>query len=98
MPSDRPVARSRRDRTVLALLVAILVAAAVVRLIGLRFGFPLVVHPDEYAIVDAVVDMARRNSFEPPWSYRPDHVEMKVDYVAFAAYAALFKHSSIEDA
>jgi hypothetical protein len=79
-------------------LAVILLVAAALRVVGSRFGFPLTVHPDEWAVVDGAIDMARRNSFEPPWSLRPDHVEMKVDYLAFAAYAALFKDTSIEAA
>jgi hypothetical protein len=80
------------------LLALIILLAAVTRVLGTRFGFPLLAHPDEFAVVDAVIDMAKRNSFEPPWSYRPDHVEMKLDYVVFAAYAALVKGQSIEAA
>ena len=79
-----------------SLLVLILLVAALLRVVGTRFGFPLLVHPDEWAVVDGVIDMAKRNSFEPPWSYRPDHVEMKTDYILFAGYAAMFKHVAIE--
>jgi hypothetical protein len=76
-----------------ALLGIVLLCATVIRVAGTRFGFPLLLHPDEWAVVDGVVDMARRNSFEPPWSLRPDHVEMKLDYFVFAAYATLKGHS-----
>jgi hypothetical protein len=48
-----------------------------------------------WAVVKGVVDMARRYSFEPPWSLRPDHVEMKVDYILFAVLATI-KGGSIE--
>jgi hypothetical protein len=106
VPADQVAARrlgirgALRDRTwqTRIALAVILVVALAVRVLGSRFGFPLLLHPDEWAVVDGVIDMARRNSFEPPWSLRPDHVEMKVDYLAFAAYAALFKGTSIEAA
>jgi len=99
VPSPDPV-RRRPDRRRLArlLLVVILLVAATLRVVGSRWGFPLLLHPDEWAVVDAVVDMAKRHSFEPPWSMRPDHVEMKVDYFLFAAFAAVVKHTSIPDA
>lgn len=91
-----------RDRTWQArgLLLLILVVAASVRVVGTRFGFPLLVHPDEFAVVDGVIDMAQRNSFEPgpAFNLRPDHVEMKLDYVAFAGYAGIVKQMSIEAA
>ncbi|HTW17961.1 MAG TPA: glycosyltransferase family 39 protein [Nocardioides sp.] len=89
--------RSRTWQVRLALAL-ILVVAAVIRALGTRFGFPLLLHPDEWAVVEGVVDMARRNSFEPPWAQRPDHVEMKLDYIVFAGYAAVFKGMSIEAA
>lgn len=76
----------------------IVLVAAVIRVLGTGFGFPLLFHPDEWAVVDGAIDMARRNSFEPPWSLRPDHVEMKIDYVVFAGYAAVVKGMSIEAA
>ena len=91
---------ARFDRTwqARAVLAVILVVAATIRVVGSRYGFPLLVHPDEWAVVEGVVDMAKRNSFEPPWSLRPDHVEMKIDYLLFAAFAGLVKHMSIETA
>ncbi|MCW2764437.1 MAG: Dolichyl-phosphate-mannose-protein mannosyltransferase [Nocardioides sp.] len=96
----RGVQESLRDRVWQARITlgVILLVAAALRVIGSRFGFPLLVHPDEKAIVDGVIDMARRNSFEPPWSLRPDHVEMKVDYLAFTAYAGPFRGMSVESA
>jgi hypothetical protein len=87
----------RRWLAAILLLVVVLVAV-VVRVVGTRFGFPLLLHPDEWAVVDGVIDMAKRNSFEPPWSLRPDHVEMKLDYILFGGYAAVVKHMSIESA
>jgi 4-amino-4-deoxy-L-arabinose transferase-like glycosyltransferase len=81
--------RSARDVKARVILAVVLLVAAAVRVLGTQFGLPLLLHPDEFAVVDAAVDMARRNSFQPPWSYRPDHVEMKIDLVLFEAYAAL---------
>ena len=78
-----------------SLLLVIILIAVIVRVIGSRFGFPLLVHPDEWAVVDAVANMAKRHSFEPPWSLRPDHVEMKVDYILFAGYADVYRNTSV---
>ena len=80
------------------MLAGLLVVAAILRVLGSRFRFPLLFHADEWAVVEGAVDMAKRNSFEPPWSMRPDHVEMKVDYLVFAAYAAVAKGMSVEAA
>ncbi len=94
---DAAERRSRRDVQVGLIRISILLVAAALRLVGATFGFPHLLHPDEFAVVDAVVVMAERNSFEPPWSYRPDHVEMKVDYGVFALFAWL-KGTTIEAA
>lgn len=77
-----------------ALLVVVAVGL-VLRVVGSDFGFPLLLHPDEWAVVDGVIDMARRGSFEPHFYLRPDHVEMKLDYLLFAAYALLVERTSI---
>ena len=71
------------------LLGGILVVAFLLRFLGTRFGFPLLLHPDEPTVVQGAIDMARRNSFEPPYALRPDHVEMKLDYIAFAIFAVI---------
>lgn len=77
-------------------LLAAVVAGLVLRVVGSDFGFPLLLHPDEWAVVDGVIDMARRQSFEPHFYLRPDHVEMKLNYLTFAAYAVLVEGTSIE--
>jgi Dolichyl-phosphate-mannose-protein mannosyltransferase len=84
--TDRDPARDRRLRL---LRTSVVLGAAGVRVVGSTFGFPHLLHPDEFAVVDAVAVMAEHHSFEPPWSYRPDHVEMKLDYGVFAAFASL---------
>lgn len=91
---DAPPPRLRTG----VVLSAILAVAALVRVLGSRWGFPLTLHPDEWAVVDGVIDMARRNSFEPALFMRPDHLEMKVDFIAFAGFAHLFRGTSIEAA
>lgn len=68
-------------------LAAVLAIGAALRFIGLRFGFPFLVHADEWAIVDNAVDLARRHSFEPSFIDRPDHFEIKLNYLVDALYS-----------
>jgi hypothetical protein len=70
-------------------LAVILVVGAVLRFVGLRFGFPFRTHPDEWAIVDAAMEMAQRHSFEPATFYRPDHFEIKLNFLIDSAYSQL---------
>lgn len=86
-----------RSGHILVLLAAILVGSAL-RLIGLTWGLPAALHPDEWVIVDGAIGMAERNSFEPEFYMRPDHVEIKLSYLAYALVAHLGLGTSIEAA
>lgn len=79
---------------VLISLVLIVGAGAVVRLVGIGWGLPLQLHPDERVIVDGAIDMARRHSFEPPFYYRPDHVETQLSNLAYLGYSYIFHRTS----
>ncbi len=75
-------------------MTLIVLAGAVVRLVGIGWGLPLQLHPDEPVIVDGAIDMARRHSFEPPYYYRPDHVETQLSNLAYLAYSHIFHGTS----
>lgn len=74
---------------VLVTLALIVAAGAFLRLIGLDWGLPLRLHPDEQVVVNGALDMARRNSFEPGYFMRPDHVPIQMSYLAYVAYGYL---------
>lgn len=67
----------------------ILLVAGALRVVGLSFGFPLRVHPDEWAIVDNAVDLARRGSFDPTFFDRPDHLEIRLNFLVDSFYSWL---------
>ena len=77
-------------------LTLIILGGAVARLVGGSWGLPLELHPDEWVIVDGAIDMAKRHSFEPPYYFRPDHVEMQLSNLAYLVYSHLFHGSSPE--
>ena len=68
------------------------VAGAALRLVGGSWGLPLFLHPDEGVIVNGALDLARRNSFEPTVFFRPDHLEIQLNYIVFTAYSHLVHH------
>ncbi len=74
-------------------LTVILLGGATARLVGGGWGLPLDLHPDEWVIVRGAIDMAQRRSFEPPYYFRPDHVEMQFSNLAYLVYSHLL-HSS----
>lgn len=86
--------RAHRDATSIVVLSAIVVGA-VLRVAGVAWGLPQTLHPDEGVIVNTAIDMAKRHSFEPWDFHRPDHVEIKLSYLAYVVYARLFAGDSV---
>ncbi len=76
-------------RSLLILLAIILVAGTAIRILGVRWGLPLGLNPDEHVIVDGALDLARRHSFEPSVFFRPDHVEIQLSNLVYLAFAHL---------
>ena len=77
-------------------LTVIILGGAVARFLGGSWGLPLTFNPDEWVIVHGAIDMVKRNSFEPPYFFRPDHVEMQLSDLAYLAYSHLFHGSRPE--
>ena len=77
-----------------AALTVIILAGAAARFVGGSWGLPLDLNSDEWVIVHGAIDMAKRHSFEPPYFFRPDHVEMELSNFAYLAYSHLFHGSS----
>ena len=61
-----------------------------VRFVGINYDLPLITHPDEPRMVDSVIDMIDRRSFEPGEFTWPAHVVMMVGYVISVFYSYLF--------
>jgi len=73
-----------------------LIVGVVLRLVGLQWGLPQQLHPDEWVIVNGALDLAARHSFEPSLFLRPDHVEIQLSYLAYTAYSIVFVHAPVE--
>ncbi len=81
-------------RSLLILLAIIIAAGTALRVLGVRWGLPLGLNPDEHVIVDGALDLARRHSFEPSVYYRPDHVEIQLSDLAYLGFAYLVRGMS----
>ncbi|HEX5995487.1 MAG TPA: hypothetical protein VFY84_10135, partial [Jiangellales bacterium] len=66
----------------LVLLGVAVIAGGALRVVGARYGFPFFVHPDEGTIVHGAMDLSARRSFEPQALFRPDHLEIKLNFLA----------------
>jgi hypothetical protein len=84
---DRARVRPFTNGLILAGLIAL---AAALRYSGIFWGLPATLHADEWVIVEYAIDLARRNSFEPAFFARPDHLEIQLSYLAYEAWAWLF--------
>jgi hypothetical protein len=82
------------------LVVAVLAGAAgiALRLSGLAWGLPARLHPDEWVIVDGALDLAARNSFEPTYFMRPDHLEIQLSYIAYQFHAHVVMGTGVQSA
>jgi hypothetical protein len=77
------------------ILVAIVVVGAILRIVGIWWGLPHDLHPDEPVIVNGALDLARRHSFEPNVYFRPDHVEIQLSYIAYTAVSEVVFHTGV---
>ncbi|MEL7656716.1 MAG: glycosyltransferase family 39 protein [Bacillota bacterium] len=61
--------RQHKDSIWLSLIV---ILGFLVRVIGLKFGYPFLTHPDESYIIESAVDMTINRTFDPGMANRPD--------------------------
>ena len=52
--------------------IAIFLIALVIRVIGLKFSFPLLTHRDEKAIIDPLIEMSRNHTLDSGRYAKPD--------------------------
>lgn len=77
-------------------LLAIVIVGATVRFGGIGWGLPMQLHADEWVVVEGAIDMAQRNSFSPPFFFRPDHLETQLSYIVYQAWSHLVGGGSPE--
>ncbi|HYI51850.1 MAG TPA: glycosyltransferase family 39 protein [Microbacterium sp.] len=87
------VPRMRWDAVTFALLATIVIGS-ILRFAGIMWGLPMLLHGDEAVIVDNAIDMIRRNSFEPAFFMRPDHLEIQLGSLAYQVWAHVFNGAS----
>jgi 4-amino-4-deoxy-L-arabinose transferase-like glycosyltransferase len=64
-------------------LAAIILGGCVFYFGAVEWGFPALLYPDEYTIVDPAVRMVENHSFEPDVYYRPDHLLIQINAILF---------------
>lgn len=79
-------------------IVLITFVAFVFRVLCCFWGKPLLLHPDEKATVNWVIDMLERHSWEAHIYDRPDHFEIKCDAILFTVVSWIKWHKPAYEA
>jgi hypothetical protein len=82
------------DAATIVVLSAVVVGATL-RIVGLSWGLPTDLHPDEPVVLNGALDLARRHSFEPRFFDWPGHIEIQLSYIGYWLYAQLVKHTGV---
>jgi hypothetical protein len=91
-----------RERGEVILLVGIVVLGFLIRFIGLKFGYPLLTHPDEPTILSAVVSMTANRTLDAGFPMRPDLFLIHTDFVvlnivSFLKFGASIAQTFVEN-
>lgn len=89
-PGWKRAVSTLRPYTVLILLLATILIGGLLRYLGIFWGLPMQLHADEWVVIEYAIDLAQRNSFEPQFFARPDHLEIQLSYIAYEIWARLF--------
>ncbi len=83
---------NKNKRFVIVLSIITLIGA-IIRIISCYWGYPLQLHPDEHTIVDNVIDMLSRHSWEAFVYNRPDQFEIKCNAILFSIISWIKFHA-----
>ncbi len=65
----------------IVILTVIISVTAFIRFTGITFGLPLLIHPDEWTIIEKAVQMVQKGLLNPYNYNRPDHVTIWTNYI-----------------
>lgn len=80
----------------IVLMCALILLGAVLRILACYWGYPYQLHPDEGHVVNSVIDMIERHSYEAGVYNRPDHFEIKCCAVLFQVVSYIKYHASAD--
>jgi hypothetical protein len=76
-------------------LPALVLLALLLRLTGIQFGLPMLVHPDEWAVVNPATRMAVEGTLDPGFFNRPNHLSIYLSAALFGPASAMLFHESV---
>jgi hypothetical protein len=89
---------ARRPRLSWLLLPAIVAVGLVLRILGVRYGFPLLVHSDERAVVQPASHMLLAHTLNPESWARPNHFSIYLSAALYYPLSHLVLHQPFSQA
>ena len=74
--------------------LAIFIIALLVRLIGLKFSFPLLTHHDEQYIIDPLIEMSKNKTLDSGYYNRPNQVLYTILFAYLNLVSKLLFHKN----
>lgn len=76
-----------KKRKVFLILIAIFIIGSFLRINGLNWGLPLMLHPDEEHIIDQSIRIASTGDLDPGVYHRPDHVTIYLNAIVYKVFS-----------
>lgn len=89
-PSNKTV--PKENVIFMSILIVLTIIGGGLRIACCFWGYPYQLHPDEPVIVDNVIDMLSRHSWEAYVYHRPDQFEIKCNAIIFNIASWIFYH------
>ena len=70
----------KTNKLEISILICILLVALFLRVSGSHFGYPLLTHADEKAILQPVLHMTEKMTLDPNMYNRPDHIMIYINF------------------
>ena len=87
-------ARTQWNKIALAFIVLF---GGVLAILGTSYGLPILLHPNEWTIVEPAMRMVENRTFVPDVFYRPDHLLIIMNAVIYRAMMFLFGINEVAD-
>jgi hypothetical protein len=72
------------------ILMLIIISSSFFIFVGIDWGLPAYLHPDEGTIVNSAIKMVQNRSFEPDVFYRPDHLLIQINMLLYRILIYLY--------
>lgn len=83
-----------KKQKVFLILIALFISGSFLRINGLNWGLPLLLHPDEAHIINQAVRIASTGDLDPTVYNRPDHIGIYLNAFVYKVFSYAKYHNS----